>query len=225
MSRYSYLTTARYRRYTRYRLKRFRRRYRRIRPITRYRFRRRFRTSVLIRARLQVRFTPSSTDFSIQIAPSISSFRELNNFYNLYETYQFISLGVSCIPTANTSDVTLPSLTYVCAPFHKPLSDPNNIVPIANLISLDRARQYPGTRKSFRRYVPCVSMDVRSGDTSVPAVQRFRPIISPQVGFSGDKIPHYCALYSFNVPVNPITYTFTFYASVLFRNQKYLDFN
>nr|QJI53607.1 MAG: capsid protein [Circoviridae sp.] len=220
--RYRYLVTRRYRRYRRYVARRYRRVARRYRRIPRWRFRSR---GTYIRARVSINFTPSEDNSSIQIAPSISSFPELSSFYNLYETYQFRSLGVSCIPTANISSAEIPSLTYVCAPFHKPLSQSSSTVPVSNVLSLDKCRQYQGIRKSYRRYVPCVSMDVRSGSESVPAVQRYRPVITPQPGFAGNEIPHYCAIYAFYVPSNPITYTLTFYATVLFRDQKEVNFN
>lgn len=187
-------------------------------PLFRWR-RRRMINSIIVRATALVSFTPSSSASNLQIAPSITTFPELISFYNLFETYQFLSVSVTCIPQANVAQQDIPTLTYASAPYHKPLTSVNAVT-LNDIMTLDRSRQYQGVRRSFRRFVPAVSMDVRSGSTSVPAVQRYRPIITPLQGFAGDSIPHYCALYVFQVPLNAITYTITLRAICKFRDQK-----
>lgn len=193
--RYRYLRTRRFRRYVR--RKSYRRTYRR--RVVRFRYKRpKYMRSVYIKAQAYITFVPSSSNYTLVIAPTLKTFLELQPFVPLFESYQLMRVSVSVIPTANVSNVQVPAPTYACAPYHKPLAGGQQIN-VQTILTLDRGKQYAGTRKSFRTYVPAVDQVIEGTSGPVPIMVKYRPIITPNKTSDGMDIPQYCAIYAFNV--------------------------
>lgn len=161
---------------------------------------------------------------TLQITLLFEGFKELSALKDIYEAYKFLTCTVKITPKINVSSATSQVDHYVCAPYHKYISNPKTLS-AENILSLDKSREYHGASTSTRRYVPAIveatssvslpDPDKAPEDTSLCRL-KYRPRIEIR-GSDSIKIPHFCGIYSFG---GGSSYQVTIRSRVRMYNQK-----